>query len=96
MFLKKCIIGFSYGVSFPLTIVLLDYWLKECGVSNTTIGLFSLFHLPFALKLFFAPIIDECEIPYLSKLMGKRRSWVVVGQIFLIISVFCMAQIDPQ
>lgn len=96
MFLKKCIIGFSYGVSFPLTIVLLDYWLKECGVSNTTIGLFSLFHLPFALKLFFAPIIDECEIPYLSNLIGKRRSWVILGQLFLIISIICMAQINPK
>ena len=96
MFLKKCIIGFSYGVSFPLTIVLLDYWLKECGVSNTTIGLFSLFHLPFALKLFFAPIIDECEIPYLSQLLGKRRSWVIIAQVCLMISIFCMAQIDPK
>lgn len=96
MFLKKCIIGFSYGVSFPLTIVLLDYWLKECGMSNTTIGLFSLFHLPFTLKLFFAPIIDECEIPYLSKLLGKQYSWVIVGQFLLIISILCMAQVDPK
>lgn len=95
LLLKKCIVGFSYGISFPLTIVILDYWLKDCGVTNSTIGLFSIFHLPFALKLLFAPIIDEYRIPYLSKLLGHRRSWAFVSQLALIISVICMAQVDP-
>lgn len=94
--LKKGVVGFSYGVSFPLTIVILDYWLKDCGVSNTTIGLFSFFHLPFALKIFFAPIIDDYSIPYLSKVFGKRRSWVIFSQFMLIISILCMANIDPK
>lgn len=95
LLLKKCIIGFSYGIPFPLTIVILDYWLKDCGIANLTIGLFSVFHLPFALKLLFAPIIDECRIPYLSKLLGHRRSWAFVSQLALTISVMCMAQVNP-
>ncbi|MBR1734647.1 MAG: MFS transporter [Alphaproteobacteria bacterium] len=94
--LKKCIIGYSYGVSFPITIVILDYWLKECGVTNSTIGLFSLFHLPFALKLLFAPIIDRYKIPYLSKKIGHRCSWVLVSQCALITGIMCMAQSDPK
>jgi len=94
--LKKSGVGFTYGVSFPLTIVILDYWLKDCGVSNTTIGLFSLFHLPFVLKLFFAPIIDNFSIPYLSNKLGRRRSWVVFSQMMLICSVIIMANVDPR
>lgn len=95
-FFKKGIVGFSYGVSFPLTIVILDYWLKDCGVSNTAIGFFSLFHLPFALKILFAPIIDNCRIPYLSNIFGKQRSWVIFSQIMLMISILCMANTNPK
>lgn len=94
--LKKSVIGFTYGVSFPLTIVILDYWLKDCGISNTTIGFFSFFHLPFVLKLFFAPLIDNFEIPYFSKKLGRRRSWVVLSQAMLIFSVIGMANTDPK
>ena len=95
-FIKKGVVGFSYGVSFPLTMVILDYWLKDYGVSNSVIGMFSLFHLPFALKLFFAPIIDECDIPFLSKLLGRKRSWVIFSQSMLTICVLCMAHVDPR
>lgn len=95
-FFKKGIVGFSYGISFPLTTVILDYWLKDCGISNTAIGIFSLFHLPFALKILFAPIIDSCCVPYLSNTFGKRRSWVIFSQIMLIVSVLCMANADPK
>lgn len=92
---QKYFIGFSYGISFPLTIVLLDYWLKDCGVTNATIGIFSILHLPFALKLFLAPIIDEKNIPIFSKLFGRRRSWVILSQMALILGVLCLSQTQP-
>jgi PAT family beta-lactamase induction signal transducer AmpG len=95
-FFKKGIVGFTYGTSFPLTIVILDYWLKDCGVSNSTIGFFAFFHLPFILKLFFAPLIDNYDIPYLSKIFGRCRSWVVFSQSMLITSIIVMANADPK
>jgi PAT family beta-lactamase induction signal transducer AmpG len=95
-FCKKSAVGFFYGVSFPLTIVILDYWLKDCGVSNSVIGLFSFFHLPFILKIFFAPIVDDYDIPYLSKILGKRRSWVFLSQLALTASLIAIANADPQ
>jgi hypothetical protein len=49
-FLNKSGVGFPYRVSFPLTVVIIDYWLKDSGVSNSVIGLFSLVHWPFTLK----------------------------------------------
>lgn len=93
---QKYFVGFSYGVSFPLTIVILDYWLKDCGVTNSTIGIFSILHLPFALKLFLAPVIDEFDVPILSKVLGRRRSWVVLSQLSLIFGILCMSMTHPE
>ncbi|MDR2794251.1 MAG: MFS transporter [Holosporaceae bacterium] len=96
IFLEKFCVGCSYGTSFPLVTVILDYWLKEYDVSNSTIGLFSIFHLLFTLKFLWAPMIDNCDIPYLSRRLGRQKSWVIVSQAALIGGVTCMAHLDPQ
>ncbi|MDR1362113.1 MAG: hypothetical protein LBJ16_02770 [Holosporaceae bacterium] len=95
VFVKKFCVGLSCGTSFPLTIVILDYWLKECGVSNSVIGFFTFLHLPFTLKFIWAPLIDDTDIPYLSKLLGRTKSWVILSQMLLMIGVIGMAHADP-
>ena len=94
-FANKICIGLMYGISFPITIVILDYWLKDCGVSLTTIGLFSLFHAPFMMKFLWAPIIDRYEIPYFSKKLGQRKSWGILSQFFLILGIIGLSQCNP-
>ncbi|GHU11799.1 MFS transporter [Alphaproteobacteria bacterium] len=94
-FSKKFCVGLSYGTSFPLTIVILDYWLKECEVSNSAIGLFTLLHLLFTLKFLWGPTIDNRDIPFLSKLLGRGKSWVIASQLTLIFGIVCMAHLDP-
>jgi PAT family beta-lactamase induction signal transducer AmpG len=96
IFFKKFCVGFSYGTSFPLTIVILDYWLKECGVSNSVIGFFTILHLPFTLKFVVAPLIDNTDVPYLSKLLGHAKSWVILSQIVLIVGTIGMAHANPE
>ncbi|MDR3179667.1 MAG: MFS transporter [Holosporaceae bacterium] len=95
-FLKKFCVGCSYGTSFPLVVVILDYWLKDCGVSNSSIGFFTIFHLLFTLKFLWAHVIDNWDIPYLSRRLGRQKSWVIVSQGVLIGAVICMAHLDPQ
>ncbi|MDR2681661.1 MAG: MFS transporter [Holosporaceae bacterium] len=95
-FAKKFGVGVSYGTSFPLVLVILDYWLKECGVSNSAIGFFTIFHLLFTLKFLWAPMIDTLDIPYLSQRLGRQKSWVLVSQGLLMCGVICMAHLDPQ
>ena len=85
-----------YGVSFPITVVLLDYWLKDCNVPITTIGLFSLFHFPFMLKFLWAPIIDNYHLPYFFKKFGQRKSWGMLSQFILIFGIIGLSQCDPS
>jgi PAT family beta-lactamase induction signal transducer AmpG len=93
---QKCCVGFSYGLSFPLTLVILDYWLKDIGVSNSAIGLFTLLHWPFTLKFFWGVFIENYDIPGLSKKFGRNRSWLLVSYFFLIAGVIGMAYSCPE
>ena len=95
-YLTKIFIGISYGISFPLTITIVDYWLKDLGVSNTAIGLFSLIHLPFMLKFFWGIFIENYDIPILSRWMSRYKSWLVLSYLGLIFGILTMALSSPQ
>lgn len=95
-YLSKIFIGICYGISFPLTITVLDYWLKDLGVSNTLIGLFSFIHWPFMLKFLWGPIIENFDIPVLSKRLSRYKSWMTCSYIFLILGIVVMAYSDPN
>lgn len=95
-YLTKIFIGISYGISFPLTITIVDYWLKDLGVSNAAIGLFSLIHLPFMLKFFWGIFIENYDIPILSCWMSRYKSWLILSYIGLILGILMMAFSSPQ
>ena len=84
--------GFVSGVPLMLTITLLQAWLTEEGISKSTIGLFALVGLPYSLKFIWAPIFDHIT---LTKL-GRRRSWLLITQILLIISIISLGMADPS
>lgn len=96
IFLYKCFVGVTYGLSFPLTLVVLDYWLKSLGVSNTTIGMFSLLQWPFALKFIWGFFIEHCDIPLLSDKYGRHRSWMICSYVILIAAILGMAFSRPE
>ncbi|MDR1361601.1 MAG: MFS transporter [Holosporaceae bacterium] len=89
-------IGFSCGLPFLLTLTILDLWLKEYGISNTAIGLFTLLHWPFTLKFLWAPFIDRFNFPFLSKKIGRLRGWAVASQITLFLGLLGMACSSPD
>ncbi|MDR3179449.1 MAG: MFS transporter [Holosporaceae bacterium] len=88
-------IGFSCGLPFLLTLTILDLWLKECGVSNTVIGLFTLLHWPFTLKFLWAPFIDKYNIPFWPKKFGRLRGWAIGSQLLLFIGIYGMSCSSP-
>ncbi|MDR2107772.1 MAG: MFS transporter [Holosporaceae bacterium] len=94
-YLQKACIGFSYGISFPLTLVILDFWLKDCGISNTVIGLFTFLHLPFTLKFLCGTIIEHHDLPGFLRGADKIRCWIVISHVILIGGVVGMAFSDP-
>ena len=94
---SKFCLGFSCGVPFLLTLTILDLWLKNCGVSNTIIGLFSLLHLlPFTFKFLWAPFIDKFNFPILSKKFGRRRGWALASHILLFLGLTGMSLCNPE
>jgi PAT family beta-lactamase induction signal transducer AmpG len=93
---SKFFIGFSCGVPFLLTLTVLDLWLKDCGVSNTAIGLFTLFHWPFTLKFLWAPFIDRLNFPFLSRKFGQRRGWAIASQLLLFAGLMGMSASNPN
>lgn len=91
---KNFITIFFFGISsgLPLALVLstLKASLFEKGFDIKTIGIFSLVSLPYTLKFCFAPIIDSCSLPFLTKHLGQRRSWIIFTQIALAFCIFAI------
>jgi len=88
-------LGFSSGLPLALTGSILALWLREEGVSLTTIGLFGAIGIPYSLKFLWSPILDHTPIPFLTKYLGKRRSWMLVTQIALIITIAALGSSSP-
>lgn len=80
-------LGISSGLPLALILSTLKAWLLEKGFDLKTIGYFSLIAIPYSLKIFFAPIIDSCKIPFLSKALGQRKSWIFLTQVLLAIFI---------
>jgi PAT family beta-lactamase induction signal transducer AmpG len=91
------LLGFSSGLPLYLTGTgsLMQAWLTERDVSLENIGLFGLVALAYGWKFVWSPAIDGFAIPGLSRLLGHRRSWLLVIQIALMIGIILMGQLDP-
>lgn len=83
-----CLLGISSGLPLALVLSTLKASLTEYGFDLKTIGFFSLVSLPYSLKFLFAPIIDSCSLPLLTKKIGQRKSWLILSQIVLAIFIF--------
>ena len=82
--LRMLLLGFSAGLPLLLVFGTLSFWLREAGVNRTTIGYLSWVGLAYAFKWMWAPLVDRMPIPVLTRLLGRRRSWLLVSQITII------------
>ena len=90
------LLGFAAGLPLLLTAGTLFLWLKEVGVDIRTIGLFALVGLSYNLKFLWAPLMDNLKIPFLTDYLGRRRSWILLTQIFLILSLIFLGYSNPS
>ncbi len=88
--------GFSSGLPLALTFGTLSYWLAELGVSLTAIGLFGLVRASYSLKFLWSPLIDRLPIPYLTRRLGRRRSWALTIQFLLALAILALGATDPK
>ncbi len=87
--------GFSAGVPILLIFSSLSLWLREAGVSRSAVTFFSWAALGYSFKFIWAPLIDTLPLPFLTKKLGKRRSWLLVAQIAVICAICLMALTNP-
>lgn len=90
------LLGFSAGLPFLLIYDTLSAWLRDSGVSLEMIGFFALATLTYALKFVWAPLLDRTNIPFLSKWLGHRRSWMLATQVIIIIGLWMISGQDPS
>jgi MFS transporter, PAT family, beta-lactamase induction signal transducer AmpG len=87
--------GFSSGLPILLVFGTLSFWLREAGVSRTEIGLFVLVGISYSFKFVWSPFIDRLPIPFLTRRLGRRRSWALVIQVPLAAAIFALGSTDP-
>ena len=88
-------LGFSSGLPLALSGSTLLVWMRESGVDLGTIGLFALVGTPYTLKFLWAPLVDALHVPLLTRLLGRRRGWLVFAQLLLIGAILLLALTDP-
>ncbi|HJP61234.1 MAG TPA: AmpG family muropeptide MFS transporter [Gemmatimonadaceae bacterium] len=86
------VLGFSSGLPLYLTSKTLQAWMTTAKVDLATIGFFSLVTLPYSLKFVWAPLMDRYTPPFL----GRRRGWVLITQIALLLVIAAMSLHDPR
>ena len=84
--------GFSSGLPLYLLINLLPAWLRSEQVDLRSIGLFALIQLPFTWKFVWAPLLDRYALPF----FGRRRGWMLVTQLLLLVSIPLFGVLRPQ
>lgn len=94
--LRMFALGFSAGLPLLLVFGTLSFWLREAGVNRATIGFISWVTLAYAFKWCWAPLVDRLPIPVLTRMLGRRRSWLILAQFGIVIGLVGMAFSDPK
>ena len=89
-------LGFSAGLPLLLILGTLSFWLREAGIDRSTIGYLTWVGLIYAFKWAWAPLVDRLQIPLLTKLFGRRRSWLLLAQGLIILGLVGMSTLDPK
>jgi PAT family beta-lactamase induction signal transducer AmpG len=93
--IRILLLGAISGFPWVLIGSSLSLWLKEDGLSRSTIGWAGLIFAVYAFNYLWAPIIDRIRIPWLTNKIGHRRGWIVTMQLIILISLVCWSVINP-
>lgn len=94
--LRMLALGFSAGLPLLLVLGTLSFRLREAGIDRATIGFLSWVGLAYGFKWVWSPFVDRLPIPLLTRLLGRRRSWLLVAQLGVAAGLVLMAMLDPQ
>ena len=93
---KILLLGIMSGFPWVLIGSALSLWLKEEGLSRSTIGFAGLIFGVYAINFLWAPLIDKLKIPFLTNKIGHRKSVITVMQLIILISLVLWSILDPN
>ena len=93
--LKIFLLGCISGLPWVLIGSCLSLWLKEDGLSRSVIGWAGLIFSVYAINYLWAPIIDRVKIPFLTKKIGHRKSWILLMQLVILLCLCVWSILQP-
>ena len=93
--IRILLLGSISGFPWVLIASSLSLWLKEEGLSRSTIGWAGLIFAVYAFNYLWAPLIDRIRIPWLTNKVGHRRGWIIIMQLIILLSLLCWNLVDP-
>lgn len=93
--LVMLLLGFAAGLPILLVFSSLGLWLREAGIDRATVTMFAWAALGYSFKFIWAPLIDTLPLPILTKQLGRRRAWLLLTQLLIIVALSLMAMTDP-
>ena len=88
-------LGFFAGIPIMLIFSSLSLWMREAGIDRSVVTMFSWAGLGYSFKFIWAPLVDAVPLPILTKLLGRRRAWILVSQLMIILAICIMASVNP-
>jgi len=91
---------FCFGIAsgFPWVMIgsAMSGWLKDEGLSRSSIGLFGLIFVAYSINFLWSPLVDRLKIPLLTAKMGQRRSWILTAQLVILLAALQLSQLDAN
>ena len=89
-------LGFSAGLPFPLVFATLTAWLASVEIGIAEISMFAWVGIVYAIKFLWAPIVDKLSLPLLSRLLGRRRAWMLSTQFAVLLGLLIISSVNPM
>ncbi|NQY65493.1 MAG: MFS transporter [Alteromonadaceae bacterium] len=86
--------GIASGFPWVMTGSAMNGWLKDEGLSRSSIGLFGLIFVTYSINFLWSPLVDRIKIPFITKMMGQRRSWILFTQLFIVLATLQLSQVN--
>jgi len=97
---KRLLTIFCFGVAsgFPWVMIgsAMTGWLKDEGLSRSSIGLFGLIFVAYSINFLWSPLADRVKLPFVTAKMGMRRSWIIVTQAIIVFAAFQLSHFDAS
>ncbi|WP_448211436.1 AmpG family muropeptide MFS transporter [Colwellia sp. MEBiC06753] len=97
---RRLLTVFCFGIAsgFPWVLIgsAMTGWLKDEGLSRSSIGLFGLIFVAYSINFLWSPLADRLKVPLLTAKMGLRRSWIICTQIVICLCAFKLSTLDAS